>query len=161
MSFRMLDGREKPTALQNVVRKHFHVNSLEDALVAIYPSKVDHIAELSPIVSRLATSDRTSKLILNSAGSELGELACAVARKLKMTQDAFPVVATGGGFKSGRYLISSFSGRIKEECPRAIISVLKTEPARGALMIGSCKLHERKCSYGNKLSNLDRMLHRT
>ena len=160
LSFKMLDGRVKPSRLQNVIRKHFHVSSLEDALTSVYPAKVDDIARIAPIVARLASTDSTCRRILDSAGLELGELACVIARKLDMTQGTFPIVTTGGGFKSGRYLVRSFSARIKRECPRAAISILRTEPARGALMLASHKLHEHKRYLANKMANLNGVVHR-
>ena len=143
-SFRMLDGRVKPTALRNALRKYFHVNTLEDAMFIVYRSKIDDVARLSPIVSRLAPSDETCRRVLEAAGFELAGLACAVARRLKMMQDTFPVLATGGGFKSGPYLVRPFSKTIHTECPRARISILRTEPVRGALMLAFCKLQEQK-----------------
>jgi len=159
LSFRMLDGRAKPTKLQNIVRRRFRVTSLEDAMALIYPPKVDDIALLSPIVSRLASSDKTCRRILGSAGFELGELGCAVARRLEMTQNAFPIATMGGGFKSGRYLMRPFFRRIKAECPRARISFLSTEPVRGALMIALCILQEQKHATVNKLVNLNSVIH--
>ena len=160
LSFRMLDGREKTTGLQNVICKHFQVTSLEDARAAIHRSKVEEIAGLSLTVSRLAPSDGTCEQILKRAGFELGDLACAVARKLEMTEDVFPVVGTGGGFKSGHYLTRSFACRIREECPNAVTSILRIEPAHGALIVALRKLREQKL-LAEKPSSLNNVLHAT
>lgn len=147
-AFRMLDGRDLPTQLLSLFKKKFRVKSLEEALNLIYANgmSVEQIAHLAPLISRAAFHDRACREILNDAGVKLAELACAVARRLKMTRDAVPIAVVGGNFKSGRHLLRPFEARIRKEIPRAQILELKIEPAQGALALAVSELTSKSRS---------------
>jgi N-acetylglucosamine kinase-like BadF-type ATPase len=144
-AFRMLDGRARPTNLISILKRNFQVKMLEDALSLIYANgvSVEEVARLASLVSRAASRDKVCKEILNNAGITLAELACAVARRLCMTDDSFKVATVGGSFKSGRHLLKPFTARIKSECPRARVIRLKVEPARGAFLLAASELLNR------------------
>jgi len=144
-AFRMLDGRARPTNLISILKRNFQVKMLEDALSLIYANgvSVEEVARLASLVSRAASRDKACKEILNNAGITLAELACAVARRLCMTDDSFKVATVGGSFKSGRHLLKPFTARIKSECPRARVIRLKVEPARGAFLLAASELLNR------------------
>ena len=144
-AFRAIDGRSPPTRLVSILARRFRVKLLEDIQKRIYSNgmSVEEIAHLSPLVSRAAVRDTVCREILAGAGIKLGELACAVARRLKMTNEPFIVSAVGGNFKSGRYLLQPFEARIRKECPRAQIVTLKAEPAQGALALALLELRRR------------------
>jgi N-acetylglucosamine kinase-like BadF-type ATPase len=144
-AFRMLDGRARPTNLISILKRKFQVKMLEDALSLIYANgvSVEEVARLASLVSRAASRDKACKEILNNAGITLAELACAVARRLCMTDDSFKVATVGGSFKSGRHLLKPFTARIKSECPRARVIRLKVEPARGAFLLAASELLNR------------------
>ena len=144
-AFRMLDGRARPTNLISILKRKFQVKMLEDALSLIYANgvSVEEVARLASLVSRAASRDKACKGILNNAGITLAELACAVARRLCMTDDSFEVATVGGSFKSGRHLLKPFKARIKSECPRARVIRLKVEPARGAFLLAASELLNR------------------
>jgi N-acetylglucosamine kinase-like BadF-type ATPase len=133
-AFRMLDGRSPRTKLTLALMRRFRVKTLEDALVQIYSGRfgVDAIAGLTPLISKLATSDRVCRSILKDAGVSLAGLACAVAKRLTMKDGAFTVSLVGGTFKAGRRLLQPFRARVRKECPRARIEIMKIEPAAGA-----------------------------
>jgi N-acetylglucosamine kinase len=141
----MLDGRARPTNLISILKRNFQVKMLEDALSLIYANgvSVEEVARLASLVSRAASRDKVCKEILNNAGITLAELACAVARRLCMTDDSFKVATVGGSFKSGRHLLKPFTARIKSECPRARVIRLKVEPARGAFLLAASELLNR------------------
>lgn len=144
-AFRMLDGRARPTNLISILKRNFQVKMLKDALSLIYANgvSVEEVARLASLVSRAASRDKACKEILNNAGITLAELACAVARRLCMTDDSFKVATVGGSFKSGRHLLKPFTARIKSECPRARVIRLKVEPARGAFLLAASELLNR------------------
>jgi N-acetylglucosamine kinase-like BadF-type ATPase len=133
-AFRMLDGRSPKTKLTPALTRRFRVKTLEDALGPIYSGRfgVDAIAGLTPLISKLADSDRVCRSVLNDAGVSLAGLASAVAKRLKMNQDTFSLSLVGGTFKAGRHLLQPFRARIRKECPRAKIEIMKIEPALGA-----------------------------
>jgi N-acetylglucosamine kinase-like BadF-type ATPase len=143
-AFRMIDGREPKTKLTSMLMQRFRVRRLENVLSTIYSGKlgVDQIAALSPLVSASATTDKVSREILNKAGVTLAELACAVAKTLGMTHDTFPIVLVGGTFKSGRHLLQPLKARVRKECPRAKVKIMKVEPALGAFSIAVSELEK-------------------
>jgi N-acetylglucosamine kinase-like BadF-type ATPase len=145
-AFRMLDGRSPETNLAYAIKRRFRVKTLEDALREIYSARfgVDDIAGLTPMVSKLASSDGVCRRILGDAGVSLAELACIVAKRLKMKHDAITFSVVGGTFKAGRYLLQPFGARIKKEYPNAKIKIVKIEPALGAFSLAVSELHARK-----------------
>jgi N-acetylglucosamine kinase-like BadF-type ATPase len=147
-AFRMLDDRSPKTKLTPVLMRRFRVKTLEDTLGQIYSEKfgVDGIAGLTPLISKLAESDRVCRSILNDAGVSLAGLACVVARRLKMNHDTFTLSLVGGTFKAGRYLLQPFRARIMKECPRAKIEIMKIEPALGAFSFAVSEMHTKKTS---------------
>jgi N-acetylglucosamine kinase-like BadF-type ATPase len=150
-AFRMLDGRSPDTKLTPALMRRFRVKTLGDALRQIYSGKfgVDGIAGLTPLVSKLASGDGVCRRILNDAGVSLAELACVVAKRLKMRHDAFTFSLVGGTFKAGRYLLQPFRARIKKEYSRAKIEIIKIEPAMGAFSLAVSEVHATKVFKNN------------
>jgi N-acetylglucosamine kinase-like BadF-type ATPase len=144
-AFRMIDGRTPKTKLTSILMRRFRVGRLENVLSTIYSGKlgVDEIAALSPLVSASAATDKICREILNQAGVTLAELACVVAKRLGMTHDAFPIVLVGGTYKSGRYLLQPLKARVRNECLRARVKIMKVEPALGAFSIAVSELKKR------------------
>lgn len=145
-AFRSIDGRSPPTKLVSILRRRFKTETLEDIQKQIYSDgmSVKEIAQLAPLVSEAAVRDKTCREILAEAGVRLAELACAVARRLKMTGERVAIFVVGGNFKSGRPLLGPFEARIISECPGARIAKLKVEPARGAFALAVSELRRRE-----------------
>ncbi len=141
-AFRMVDGRAPKTKLAGVLKREFRVRTLEDALNRIYSNGlgVNGVAALTPAVSRLAPTDEVSRGILRSAAVSLAELTYVVAKRLRMTRDAFPVILVGGTFRAGKYLLQPFVVKIREKCPRAKVEVMKIEPVVGAFSLALAEL---------------------
>jgi N-acetylglucosamine kinase-like BadF-type ATPase len=144
-AFRMIDGRQPKTKLMSKLTRNLRLGRLENVLSTIYSGKlgVDGIAALSPLVSASATNDKVCREILNKAGVTLAELACVVAKRLGMTHDVFPIVLVGGTYKSGRHLLQPLKARVRKECPRARVKIMKVEPALGAFSIAVSELGKR------------------
>ncbi len=144
-AFRMTDGRAPKTKLAGILKREFRVRKLEDALHRIYSVElgVNGVAAFTPTVSRLAPSDQVCREILRSAAVSLAELTYAVARRLRMTRDAFPVILVGGTFKAGKYLLEPFVMNVREKCPRARVEIMKIEPALGAFSLACAELGTR------------------
>lgn len=136
-TFRALDGRFPRTRLGRALRRKFHVRRLEDALGTIYSEEfgVEGIAAIAPIVAKAASRDTVSRKILNSAGVSLAGLACTVAKRLKMEHERFEIALVGGTFAAGKHLVGPLRRKVRAECPHADIRVLKSEPAKGALLL--------------------------
>lgn len=137
MAFRSFDGREKDTEVIELLKQKFRVKEVDDLVSRIYNNgfTVEQIAAVAPLVIRSAEKDMISRRIVNEAGTALGELVCAVAIRLGMTKQKFPVAAVGGNFRSGGYLLRSLRLRIKQDCPNARVNHVHVEPAQGSLSI--------------------------
>jgi N-acetylglucosamine kinase-like BadF-type ATPase len=136
-AFRAIDGRGPHTRLVPSLKRKFRLNSLEDLLYIISSDglTVREIASLAHLVSKAAPYDRVSRMILQEAGTTLGELACIVAKQLKMNRNHIKVATVGGVFDAGECLTRAFKKRVKQECPLAEIIRPKVEPASGAFSL--------------------------
>jgi N-acetylglucosamine kinase-like BadF-type ATPase len=152
LAFRALDGRAPWTKLVSILKRRFGVKYLEDLLSKLYSNglMVEEVGRLAPIVSREASSDAVCRQIMRDAGISLGELACAVARRLRMTRSRVTVATAGGNFKAGYHLMAPFKARIRRECPRAQFTSLANEPAVGAYALAVSAL-------GRGLTRIDRL----
>jgi N-acetylglucosamine kinase-like BadF-type ATPase len=141
-AFRTLDGRAPKTKLTSVLTRRFRVKTLEDASNQIYSDAlgIDGIAKLTPLVSKLAPNDKVCREILSNAGVTLAELACVVAKQLRMRHDVFSITLVGGAFKAGRYLLQPFRARVRKECLHAKVRIMKIEPVLGSLSLAVSEL---------------------
>jgi N-acetylglucosamine kinase-like BadF-type ATPase len=137
MAFRSFDGRERNTELIEILRHKFHIRKMDDLVSQIYSHKlsVEQIAAVAPLVIRSAWNDKMSRRILDEAGTQLGELVCAVAVRLHMTQQEFSVAAVGGNFRSRGHLIQALRSKIGTCCPSARVIHMRVEPAHGSLSL--------------------------
>jgi len=137
MAFRSFDGREDYTELTEILERRFRIRKVDDLVSQIYSTglTVEQIAAVAPTVIRSARTDRISRRILDEAGTQLGELVCAVAIRLNMTKLEFPVAAVGGNFKSGGYLIRALKSKVRRCCSKARVIQVHVEPAQGSLSI--------------------------
>ena len=137
MAFRMVDGRTSRTNLVTRLKRKLSVKMFDEILDLIYVDKigVQEIAHLAPEVSKAASGDKVCRDILKEAGLSLAELVCTAARELRLTRKQFVVYTTGGGFKSGRYLLNPFTSKIKTICPHARIMRLEIEPVKGSFWL--------------------------
>ena len=139
MAFRMMDGRTPRTKLVSLLKRRLRVKMFDEILDIVYEEKigVHEIAQLAPLVSKAASSDKVCRDILKEAGLSLAELVCTAARELQLTRKQFVVYTTGGGFKSGHYLLNPFTSKIKKLCPRARIMRLEIEPVKGSFWLAA------------------------
>jgi N-acetylglucosamine kinase-like BadF-type ATPase len=141
-AFRAVDGRGPRTKLVSAVKQKFRLKNLEDLVYMIYSTglTVDETASLARLVSKAAPYDEVSRSILQGAGTTLGELACVVAKRLKMNKNYVKVATVGGVFNAGKYLTRAFQKRVKQECPLAEIVKPRIEPAFGAFSLALQKI---------------------
>lgn len=93
---------------------------------------------MAPLVFDAARAgDAEACAILVESGEYLGEMVCAVARKLGMCGESFKVVMAGSVFKgSSPLLADAMTTRIHRECPDATMVMPIFEPVVGALLLG-------------------------
>jgi N-acetylglucosamine kinase-like BadF-type ATPase len=80
-----------------------------------------------------AEGDVVAAEILRHASEELTRAAASVIERLQMRGDAFQVVLSGSIFRLIPWLVEDLKSRLAEVAPRASVSRLEVEPARGAL----------------------------
>ena len=141
-AFRAADGRGPRTKLTAAIKRKFRLKNLEDLIYTIYSTglTVGETASLAPLVSKAAPYDEVSRNILQGAGTTLGELACVVAKRLKMDRNYVKVATVGGVFNAGKYLTKAFQKKVKQECPLAEIVKPRIEPAFGAFSLALQKV---------------------
>ena len=94
------------------------------------------VAGLCPVVVEVARQgDQTAIRILREAGVELGRLAVAVIKRLRMEQETFAIVPFGGVFKAGELIMKSFTETCLAAAPQATIIQPRFEPVVGAVLI--------------------------
>jgi N-acetylglucosamine kinase-like BadF-type ATPase len=145
-AFCAVDGRGPYTRLVPAFKRRFLLSDLHN-LVYIIHSKglnVEEIASLAHLVSKEAPRDEVSRRILREAGTTLGELACVVAKRLKLDRSTVKVATVGGVFQAGKYLTMAFKQRVKQECPKAEIVRPNVEPAIGAFSIALQKANPKR-----------------
>jgi len=130
------DGRGPATSLTSAACAYFHVSDSNDLSTAIYAPTItnERLAGFGKYVVEAAkTKDRIASEILAEGGKELGIMAAAVIRNLKLQQDVFQVAYVGGVFAAGEELmLASMRQEIKAIAPRAFLAPPRFTPAVAA-----------------------------
>ena len=130
------DGRGAVTSLTNAACAYFHVSDSNDLSTAIYAPTItnERLAGFGKFVIEAAKAkDRVACEILAEAGKELGAMAAAVIRNLKLERDAFQVAYVGGVFAaSGELVLSSMREQIRAIAPQAYLAPPRFSPAIAA-----------------------------
>ena len=130
------DGRGPATSLTSAACAYFHVSDSNDLSTAIYAPTItnERLAGFGKYVVEVAkTKDRIASEILAEGGRELGIMAAAVIRNLKLQQDVFQVAYVGGVFAAGEELmLASMRQEIKAVAPRAFLAPPRFKPAVAA-----------------------------
>jgi N-acetylglucosamine kinase-like BadF-type ATPase len=133
---READGRGPRTGLTPLVLEHFTLEQVSGLVREVYePGRHRQpVAALGPVVERArAEGDVVAAEILRHASEELTRAAASVIERLQMRGDAFQVVLSGSIFRLIPWLVEDLKSRLAEVAPRASVSRLEVEPARGAL----------------------------
>jgi N-acetylglucosamine kinase-like BadF-type ATPase len=136
------DGRGADTALVRAACDYFHVAEPYDLLLALYAPSMTHsrIAGFSRrVVEEAKKRDNVARKIINAAGTELGELAAALIRRLQMQREHFPLVTVGGVFAAGALVLNPMKKEVASVAPGARFGQALMEPAVAAAHMA----HER------------------
>lgn len=80
--------------------------------------------------------DAVAQELIAWSGRELGEMACAVIRQLKLEDEAFEVVLIGSLFKGGNLLVEPLRQTVQVLAPGARLVRLEAPPAVGGVLLG-------------------------
>ena len=132
------DGRDQATAMTDLLCREYLMCEPADLPRFVYATTThaDDIARFGRLVIEAAgTGDPVAVDILDRAGRELGECVLAVARRLSMTGDDFPVAYVGGAFHAGELLLEPMRRTVTAEAPKATLIKPLRSPVEGAAMM--------------------------
>lgn len=136
---RMSDGRTARSALYEILRRHFALQSDLDLCAAIYDKNQiqrSHLAALSTLIAQAATGGDVQALVLFSrAADELVQIVDAVHRQLEIPEQATVTVSYSGGmFQQRDLLLTHFQSKLAIDRRRYRVVAPRLPPAAGAAL---------------------------
>ncbi|HEY9726831.1 MAG TPA: BadF/BadG/BcrA/BcrD ATPase family protein [Chroococcales cyanobacterium] len=134
-AMRAYDKCDKPTSLQERIREHLGLTSLENLVEVIYQQGwgVREIAALAPIVDRAATSgDEVAMTIIEDAVRELVQVTTVAIDALFTPTEVFEVVTAGSVWNGLSKIRDRFEASLVRQKPTAKVIFPRHEPAYGA-----------------------------
>jgi N-acetylglucosamine kinase-like BadF-type ATPase len=129
--------RGPATALSQAFITYTGAASLDDLIEGFTSRRYKLDAAAAPLVFRTAhEGDPVAQALVSWAGTELGEMANAVARQLDFGGRAYDVVMIGSMFQNGEILISSLRETVHAFAPAACLVSLTAPPAVGGVLLG-------------------------
>ncbi len=129
--------RIPPTALTEAFVAFTGSKDVVDMLESYTEGRRSIGAEAARLVFQVAESgDPTARELIRWAGTELGEMACAVIRQLEFEPLEFDVVLAGSMFEGGPMLTDPMKETILNLAPKARFVRLTVPPVIGAVLIG-------------------------
>jgi N-acetylglucosamine kinase-like BadF-type ATPase len=127
------------TALSEAVERFFDAPSVEALAARVYskPLSKREIAAFASETSELAVrGDLVARELYERGAKELAAQVAAVIRQTGL-QGGFPVGLIGGAFRAGAVFVEPLTGAIHESAPDARVSVVKTAPVVGSLLLAA------------------------
>jgi N-acetylglucosamine kinase-like BadF-type ATPase len=142
---KVLDGRRKDFGLRKFIFKKLKIKKEIDLYKNFYCEDfVTKVASISKFVDQFSKrGDRFSKEILTEAAKEVSKMAISVIKELNFEKEEFPVVFTGGMFKS-KIFREKIEKEIKKVAKKTKFILLRKKP-----VIGAVKLAIEKLKTGN------------
>ena len=141
------DGRGAPTALRDLVPRHFAFTRVRQLTEAMYFDRIPErrVIELTPLVFRAATQgDAIARGIVDRQAEEVVRMAVVAIRRLRMTRLDVDVVLGGGVFSAGdRGFLDRVEEGIDDVAPHARVRVLDVPPVVGAALLGLDRIDAR------------------
>ena len=136
---RMSDGRLPKGALHALFNEELALEHDLDICAHVYGEQAysrGDLARLSLIVAKAARlGDATAARIYTQAGNELAQIADALRRSLRFTDDEIvPLSYSGGAFSAGDLLLIPFEESLRNASPNFELRVPLHEPHYGAAM---------------------------
>ncbi len=139
-AMRARDGRGAPTSLARLVPARLGFKRPIDVIRALYDGRMNarRLEELAPLTFEQATAgDAVARAIIDRLADELGTMAVAIARQLRVVRLDPDVVLTGGVFRATD---AAFYRRIEDgihaHIPDARVRPLGMRPVVGAALLG-------------------------
>src|SRR5712691_8097024 len=144
---RFRDRGAPETALAGKILPAAGCASWDELIERVAASPDDVFPRVFPRVVELAADgDAVARGLLLEAASELGEMASALIRRLKLQDAEFPLAKSGGVFGHSSLLDAHLDERIRAVAPRAKIAMLDVPAAVGAAQLALRLAAERNPS---------------
>jgi N-acetylglucosamine kinase-like BadF-type ATPase len=133
---KFLDGRRKDFRLKNFILKKLKIKRENEIYKKFYSQDfVEKVASISKFVDEFSKrGDKFSKEILTEAAKEVSKMAISVVKELNFEKEEFPIVFTGGMFKS-KIFRERIEKEIKKAAKKAKFILLKKKPVIGAVKL--------------------------
>lgn len=135
---RSWDGRGEPTALTGLVLDLMEQPSVDELYLAMYRRQLNprRFRALTRLVFQAASGgDAVADGILRRIGDELGVAAAAIARRLRLRDDPFTFVLTGGAIRTlSSPLAQAAIARLRATAPGCQPTLPVLMPAGGAAL---------------------------
>jgi N-acetylglucosamine kinase-like BadF-type ATPase len=136
---RARDGRGPRTSLEKLVPAHFGLASPGSVVRALYSGRVPEkrLGELSPAVFAAAVSgDAVARGIVDRLADELGVMATALIRRLRLGRLDPDVVLAGGVFRAEDPVFHErLAAAVADAAPDARVVRLETPPVLGSALL--------------------------
>ena len=137
---RARDGRGPRTSLERLVPAHFGLASPGAVVRALYTGRLaaERLGELSPVVFAAAVSgDAVAREIVDRLADELGVMAVALIRRLRLRRLDPDVVLAGGVFRAEDAAFHlRLAGAVSAVAPDARVVRLEAPPVLGSALLG-------------------------
>lgn len=134
-ALRAHDGRDSPTSLQERLREHLSLLTLENLIEVVYQRgwSVKEIASLAPIVDQAAASgDEVALTIIENSVHELVKATQGVINSIFTQNEGIEVVTTGSVWQGISLIRERFEASLVKRSPLAKVIFPQYEPAYGA-----------------------------
>jgi N-acetylglucosamine kinase-like BadF-type ATPase len=143
---RARDGRGPRTSLEQLVPAHFGLASPGAMVRALYSGQIpsERLGELSPVVFAAAVNgDAVARSIVDRLADELGVMAAALIRRLRLDRLDPDVVLAGSVFHADDAAFHERLGRaIRVAAPAARVVRLEAPPVLGSALLGLDRLRD-------------------
>lgn len=132
------DGRAPPTLLLDALLRRLDLARPEELVAAVYPLAADRaaVATLAEVVTEAARAgDTAAQRIVAGAAEDLAALVAAVATKLELREDGFPLALSGGVLLANPEIRQTVENRLRRLGLRAQPVAAVTEPVSGAVAL--------------------------
>jgi N-acetylglucosamine kinase-like BadF-type ATPase len=134
--------RGPPTALTEAFLKLTGAKDSADLLEGLVMQRYDYGAHWALAVFETAQAgDQVAQQVIEWAGKELGELACAVIRQLDLQYEPVEVVQTGSLYQGGALLTEPMRQTVLQTAPWARMVRLEAPPVVGGVLLAMEQLY--------------------
>ena len=140
---RTYDGRAREDETSALAARALNCSDRDGLLRAMYARALDvaAIAALAPsIIAFAGKGNRAATKIVQSAASELGNLAKSAATQAGLAESSPAIALAGGLLRENSLLSFLLESRLTNEIPGAVLLRVRDEPARAALRFAEAML---------------------